>query len=414
MMRLDRIGLVVLIGVLAGTSSAWTRPQSASDLTSAEIADLTEFVVEGDAAFEAGNYEAAVAAYARVSPIQVPVPAQNRLAMSYHLLGKLREAEALYRLAAARNGEYAPAHSNLGALYYARGEFKDAEEQFRSALKYDPRVPVTERNLHAARYARENSRQARDRIALLPAEDQLLLEGVEGEFFRVTLLMESQTQDELDDLALRGDVFIARKMFEDAIVEYERYLDLDEYDAQVRNKLGITYQQAQRVADAEGEYRQALKLNPYFVPALNNLGAIEQGRRNYLQALDYYRRALEVDEDSSTVLQNLGACLFSLERYEDGLVAYMRAIQLDPTLFDRLGGGGGSLVQTVPGNESMTNFYLAKLFARIGDMDRTMSFLYRAVEEGFDQPKMLRDPAFSALETDDRFMRLVASLAEES
>lgn len=373
---------------------------------------MARLLAAGDAAFESGQYRQAIEAYVRISPVEIPVPAQNRLAISYHMLQMWDEAEAIYRVATMRDREYAPAASNLGALYYAQGDYKNAENRFRDSLELEPGSAAAQHNLHAARYARENEREVRRYLGVTSSEAPLLLSGTGGEYLKVGLLMDPATQEELRLLALRGDIFVARKMFEDAILEFERYLDIDEHDAFVRNKLGITYQQVQRPYDAEDEYRRALKLNPYYVPALNNLGSVEQARGNYLRALDYYREALEIEPDSSTVLQNLGACLFSMERYEEGLLVYIRAVQLDPSLFDRLGGRGGTLVQVTPGNEAMTSYYLAKLFARNGDPDRAMSLLYRAVEEGFSDRILLGDPVFDLLGSDDRFARLMASMDE--
>lgn len=371
---------------------------------------MARLLAEGDIAFESGQYPEAIQAYVRLSPVQIPVPAQNRLAISYHMMQMWDEAEAIYRVATVRDRDYPPVANNLGALYYARGDYKDAENRFRDSLELEPGNLTAQHNLHAARYARENEREVRQYLAQTGGEDPLLLSGTEGEYLAVVLLLDADTQEELRLLALRGDIFVARKMFEDAILEFERYLEVDEYDAIVRNKLGITYQQLQRPSDAEEEYRRALRLNPYYVPALNNLASVEQARGNYFRALDYYREALGIEPDSSTVLQNLGACLFAMERYEEGLVAYIRAVQLDPSLFDRLEGRGGTLVQVTPGNEAMTSFYLAKLFARNGDADRAMSLLYRAVEEGFSDRALLADPVFELLDSDDRFVRLRASL----
>jgi tetratricopeptide (TPR) repeat protein len=403
------VGWGCLIGQAAGRSPS---VPSRAHPGAQDDAGMARLLTEGDAAFESGQFQAAIQAYIRISPVEIPVPAQNRLAISYHLLQMWDEAEAIYRVATLRDREYAPVASNLGALYYAEGDYKNAENRFRDSLELEPGNLTAQLNLHAARYARENEGEVRRYLAETIAEDPLLVSGTEGEYLAVQLLVDPDTREELRLLALRGDIFVARKMFEDAILEFERYLEVDEYDAIVRNKLGITYQQVQRPSDAEDEYRRALRLNPYYVPALNNLGSVEQARGNYLRALDYYREALEIEPDSSTVLQNLGACLFAMERYEEGLVAYIRAVQLDPSLFDRLEGRGGTLVQVTPGNEAMTSYYLAKLFARNGDADRAMSLLYRAVEEGFSDPTLLGDPVFDVLGSDDRFIRLLASMDE--
>ena len=48
----------------------------------------------------------------------------------------------------------------------------------------------------------------------------------------------------------------------------------------------------------------------------------------------------------------------------------------------------------------------------MGDKDRAISLLYRAVENGFRDAKKLKDePAFSELQTDERFLKLVETMA---
>ena len=152
-------------------------------------------------------------------------------------------------------------------------------------------------------------------------------------------------------------------------------------------------------------------MNPYYVPVLNNLGSLEQTRNRYQRAMGYYQDALEIQPEYSVVLQNIGALLFALEQYEQGLQFYLRAIRADPTLFDADDREGlPTLAQATRVNEAMTNFYMAKVFANIGDVDRTMSYLYRAVEEGFDDADLLADSVFSLLAEDMRFVQLMATL----
>ena len=231
--------------------------------------------------------------------------------------------------------------------------------------------------------------------------------------FGLRFLMPAAEQAELVDFETRGDIFLVRKMFEDASIEYERSVRIDRYNPAIINKLGLAYLQLQRMSDAERKYKDALDLNPYFLPALNNLGSLEQARRRYDRAMGYYRDALEIRPDWTVVLLNIGALFFALERYDDGLQMYLRALQVDPTLFDNAADDSGlpTLAQATRGNEAMTNFYMAKVFGSIGDSVRAMSFLYRAVEEGFNDVGMLTsEPEFGLLAEDDRFIQLVASL----
>ena len=326
------------------------------------------------------------------------------------MLNRVEEAEAYYRVATVRDKELSAGLNNLGAIHYAEGDFKDAENRFKDALKFEPGSRVFQENLRAAKYARENSRRAREAIEELRGENPFVIQGRQGNSVRVTLLMDPAVLQEVKNLEIRGDTFLVRKMYEDAIIEYQRSIDIDRYNAFLHNKLGLAYHQSERLRDAEKQYREALKLNPYYFEALNNLGSIEHARQRFDRALDYYRKALETRPDAATVWQNMGSCLFAMERFEDGLLFFIRALQLDPNIF-RDGEGLGTVVRTTQSNGSLANYYMAKVFAQYGNKDQTMSFLYRAVEEGFDDEGLLRDPVFNLLAEDERFVQLMASLS---
>jgi hypothetical protein len=60
------------------------------------------------------------------------------------------------------------------------------------------------------------------------------------------------------------------------------------------------------------------------------------------------------------------------------------------------------------------NFYLAKVFALRGEVDTAISYLFKAVDAGFQDLKMLRDEeAFLKIAADERFERVLKSIAEK-
>jgi tetratricopeptide (TPR) repeat protein len=378
----------------------------------AEAADPSpDYLKIGNAAFEARDFQLAIDAFTQFSPIEILPQAQNRLGVSYFMLGRERDAEGTFRVATSRDRERAETYNNLGVLYYSREDFDDAEDRFRDAAERNPLNRNIQDNLHAAKYARENRDQARALAAQLRLTSPLLVRRLVGDMLRVDLLIPPAIQDELQNLETRGDIFLARKMYEDATAEYEQYLRIDRYNPFVANKLGLTFLQLQEMGDAERQFREALRVNPYYVPVLNNLGSLEQTRNRYQRAMGYYQDALEIQPEYSVVLQNVGALFFALEQYEEGLQFFIRALRADPTLFDADDSEGlPTLAQATRANEAMTNFYMAKVFANIGDADRTMSYLYRAVEEGFDDADLLADSVFSLLAEDMRFVQLMVTL----
>jgi tetratricopeptide (TPR) repeat protein len=70
----------------------------------------------------------------------------------------------------------------------------------------------------------------------------------------------------------RGDIFMARKMFREAI---ETYLKTEPLTAVVLNKTGIAYQQQNELELAKKFYGRATKTDPNYAEAINNQGPEE-------------------------------------------------------------------------------------------------------------------------------------------
>ena len=382
-------------------------------LSLTSYAQTTDQAVTGSQFFAEGNYKDAAEAFEKVPALQRTPAVLNRMGVSYHMLNRLREAEAVYKLALKADQDHAASHNNLAALYYTQRKFGDADGEFRRAAENDPQNTVIRRNLRSARYARENGRVVRTRAVEVAQQRPLLIDERYSDFLAVMILMPTKDLETATNFEKRGDAFLVRKMFDDAVIEYKKSIAIDKYNAAVINRLGLTYHQSQKYPEAERQYREALKLNAYYLDALNNLGTIFFSRKRYSEALEQYRRALRIFADSPTVLQNVGACLFEMKRYVEAGQAYDRALELDPKLFDKQAAGGvGTLIQMTQQKDMQASFVMATIFAGKGDKDRAISYLYTAYDNGFkDVEKIKAEPSFATLKDDERFIRLIETMS---
>lgn len=371
----------------------------------------TAQVAAGNDRFEQKQYADAANAFEKVPPAERDANLQNRLGVSYHLSNQLKAAENAYRAGLRLDQNHAALLNNLAVLYYSQQKFSDAERQIRRALERNSENNTLRLNLRAARYARENTKSARDAATGFAARNLGLVEKRDGDLLQMQLLMTPQMLDEAAQHERRGDSFFARKLYEDAIIEYRKAVVVDRYNASLWNRLGLVYHQSQKLSDAEKNYREALKQNPFFTEVLNNLGTVEYARQRYSNALDQYQKALKIRPDASTILLNMGACLFDMKRYDEAVAATQRAIQLDPKVLDRAS-GFGTLIQTSRRSDPMVSFYLARIYAAQGEKDRAISYLNRALDEGFeDFQKIPKEPAFASLAEDERFIKLLDRIA---
>ena len=108
--------------------------------------------------------------------------AQRRLAMAYFNLGRLDEAETIYKKLLAGQEE-ALVRNRLGNVYRAKGDLTQAEAAYRQAMKTEPTLPAPYLNL-AELFWRQRRNQ--DALAMLtaglakvPAESRPPLEQAE-------------------------------------------------------------------------------------------------------------------------------------------------------------------------------------------------------------------------------------------
>jgi tetratricopeptide (TPR) repeat protein len=360
----------------------------------------------GNEKFDSKQYADAVNAYEKVPSAERDAGIFNRLGISYHLLKQFRAAENAYK-AAAKDPKNSDALNNLAALYYSQQKFSDAERQIRRAIEKNPDNGVMRLNLRASRYARENGKSARDVASSFYKDNPLLIEKREGDLLQVSILMQPKDVEEATVHERRGDSFFARKMYEDAIVEYRKSIAIDRYNASTLNRLGLVYHQSQKLGEAERYYREALKQNPFFIEVLNNIGTVEYVRQRYESALDLYERALKIRPESPTILLNMGACLFDMKRYDEAFKATQRALEIDPRVLDR-NSGFGTLIQTSRRNDPTVSFYFAKIYAQRGEKELAISYLNRALDEGFKEyDKIKAEPAFVPLAQEEGFIKVM-------
>jgi tetratricopeptide (TPR) repeat protein len=203
----------------------------------------------------------------------------------------------------------------------------------------------------------------------------------------------------------RGDVFMARKMYREAIESYEKS---PQDSAVVWNKLGIAYHQMLQLDAAMKRYRQAIRLDAKYAEAINNLGTIYFAEKRYSRATSSYKQALKIAPASASIFSNLGTAYFAQKRYKQAWEAYNAAFQLDPEVFEHRNTFGVLLQERTVEERARFHYYLAKIYAKKGEKDRALQYIRKALEEGFvDRKKMLQDPEFAALRDMPEFKELL-------
>jgi tetratricopeptide (TPR) repeat protein len=205
----------------------------------------------------------------------------------------------------------------------------------------------------------------------------------------------------------RGDIFMARKMYREAL---ETYKSGPEDSAVLANKIGIAYHQMLDLEDARKYYERAVKLRPTYAEAINNLGTVYYARKSYRRSITQYKKALRLTPDSASILSNLGTSYFARKNYELAFTTYQQALKLDPEVFEHRSSMGILLQERTVDERAKFHYYLARTYAKAGDVEHTLIYVRKALEEGFKEPeKFNKDPEFQLVRDNPEFKLIIAA-----
>jgi serine/threonine protein kinase len=128
-----------------------------------------------------------------------------------------------------------------------------------------------------------------------------------------------------------GNALHDSEHFEEALVAYERAVQLDPNFADAYDARGDAFSSLNRYQEAMDAFDQAIQLDPIYAHAFEGKGNLHYNLQHYQEALVAYERALQLDSSSMTAYIGKGDALYYLNRFQEALLAYERAIQLDPT-----------------------------------------------------------------------------------
>jgi len=205
----------------------------------------------------------------------------------------------------------------------------------------------------------------------------------------------------------KGDIARARSDFQSAIAYYQRALRAGGSDTNLYNKLGIAQLSLKEYGAARKSFQIAIKVDPRNSDALNNLGALMCIQKKYKSALTELRQALELDEGNASYHVNMAEAWMGTNQIDRAMNEYTRAMELDPDVFDAENGGITAQLRT-PQQIALTDFLIAKLYARRGNVEGALDYLQRAKKGHYPQMSdVYVDKEFAGLWKDPRLQTIV-------
>jgi tetratricopeptide (TPR) repeat protein len=300
---------------------------------------------------------------------------QGRYHLDERIQVHLKKSVHCFRAAILRDQKYALAYAGLADAYATFGNYRRAKSAALKAIEIDDTLAAAHTSIGFIRmfYDRDWA-------------------GSEEAFKRAL---------ELDPLYPTAHHWYALYLehalrFHEAIHEIRRAHELDPLSLIISAAVARVYMHAGQVDNALRQCNRAIDLDPDFYPTYGVLAWIYRKKHMFKEALSAAQKAFEVSHGDTEMLADL-AIAYALAGHRKDAEEILRGVR-----------------QPVPKKKRMPPYYVAAIYAALGDHDRAFEWLDRAYQRGratcldrlIDIDPLI-DSRFDSLRSDPRFERLL-------
>jgi tetratricopeptide (TPR) repeat protein len=128
----------------------------------------------------------------------------------------------------------------------------------------------------------------------------------------------------------RGDAFLSKKKYGEAVRAYSFAIQLDPTDTACFHNRGAAYYGKAEYGKAIEDYSEAIRLNPKDEAGFNNRGMAYYEKNEYDKAIESYSAALRLNPNKYEVFSNRGVAYFGTKEYDKAIADFSETIRLSP------------------------------------------------------------------------------------
>jgi len=151
----------------------------------------------------------------------------------------------------------------------------------------------------------------------------------------ITILTPEETLFAVDAQSyfINGNQYLANHQYSEAIIEYQKALQLNPYYKAAYLNLGKAFQAKQLYKEAITQYQKAIKLDKEYVDAYVNLGQCYEKQNQLVKAKTTIKKAIELDSVNPEAHFNLANVLHKENRIKESIKEYIQTTKIDSTHF---------------------------------------------------------------------------------
>jgi len=127
-----------------------------------------------------------------------------------------------------------------------------------------------------------------------------------------------------------GHVLDQKGHVDEAIEQFQKAVEINPNDAQIRSNLGGAFLQKNQTDEAIEQFQKALEIKSNYADARNNLGVALLQKGQVDEAMGQFQKVLEIKPSHAQAHYNLGLALFQKGLMNEAMAEYQKALQLKP------------------------------------------------------------------------------------
>lgn len=167
------------------------------------------------------------------------------------------------------------------------------------------------------------------------------------------LVVNNINSNNASELAKKGNTLFELQRYKDALVAYQKAVEIRPNYAQAWNGQGKTLSRLKQYKEALTAYDKSIQLRPDYVEAWSGRGFVLQSLQRYSEAIASFDKALQLNENYPEVWNARGEAFSSLKQYDQAIKSYDRAIQFKADAYETWYNKGLALQRLKEYNEAI-------------------------------------------------------------
>jgi len=153
-----------------------------------------------------------------------------------------------------------------------------------------------------------------------------------------------------------GFAYAQKGDMDDAIVQFQKAVEINPYFPAARYNLGKALTQKGRLDEAIIQFQKTLEVNPTFAEAQNDIGNIYLQRGQVDEAIAQYKKALAINPNYDLAYNNIGNALLQKGKRREAAIQYQEALAVNPSYAEAHYNLGVVLLQEKKPDEAISQF----------------------------------------------------------